>query len=292
MSFFRMPNKHHLDFFKYFDGSVSEVLCPFYLIPSKYSEEKEEVIIDPEIFTVFRQDSRFINNPNSTFFEKRPTDSVFSMFSISNYSIIEEMMNVPAKEEGLVDLVVGFYDQIADDFIQVAYIKDFYNQRLYGILDYAYHTTAENFFRDEDMLDLRVSRTHQIASETMGVSISESDIIYIIEELKKVCIEGSFYDSYKNDIMGMNNDIAYRIQSILMDRKITLGVNIQAEMNLISYLKSLGVLEMYISIDENRFTSLTFLKDEETKSMEKDGKMMVFFGFHPSFLSMLDDKYG
>lgn len=289
MTSLNIPNNYVLDFFVHFDYTTSEALCPFYTIPCRYDKNNDKVIVDKDIFLMFRPDVYYLLGAN--FFSKTDNDhSIHVNNGISNYSILEEMMNINAYNTGLTDLIVGFYDRVEDEFVQIGYIENFYDKRTYGILDFAYNAMLEGFYKDEDMLDLRIEETATALKNIIHPDISVEHVMEVVEKLKRVCIEASFpHENYKNNIMEMNEDISITIQNMLREYEISSGVDIQTEMSFITYLKKIGVIEMYITLDERKFYSIDDARRQNDPNINESYNLVL--GFHPSFLEMLGEKY-
>ena len=278
MNELRLPNPHEINFFKYFENRIDGLLSPFCVIPCRYDKDGCQVIADENVYALFKLESSYLNNPFKTFFESNSDKN-------SNRNYVERLFEVISEDTDFKDVVIGYYDNVVDDFVQLAYIENFYEKRLYGILDYAYSIALDAFYIDEDMLDKRVSHTINDINEMLEFKMTTKQMIYLINELKKSCIEGSFYTSYRDDILGMNHDISFLIQEILQEKNIVDGINLNQETILINYLKVLGVLEFYASRDSELFTPINNI------GSSINDKIVIYIGFHPIFLDMLKSKY-
>lgn len=320
-----LPNKHKLDFEKYlfFQKGQDTKYFQVYFMPALITQEGE-VLPDLNHTIVFKIDDLSLLPQEDNFFERRaPLSKKFleeafyenlptsyddacklgmnfsDLMNISDRvmpkTLLEMAVNESFESFGFTDLVVGYYDENKQEFVQGLYIEEFVYKEVYSILDYYLYNLEESFYSNEDILDLRIHERKVHFEETLSFKMDKGDLVELVERLKMACIEASFYTTdYKEEYEEMQEEIFYVyskfIKEVVPENK-SIGYNKVIELS--NYLRSLNVLEFYIWSDGiGEYLPIEELLKNQTnpKNMSMDlSKLRI--AFHPRLKNMFVDKF-
>lgn len=317
-----LPNKYKLDFKKHIGFSESAVntnYFPVYFIPVLRTPEGE---ISPDLnhILVFRLDQIKYLPREDNFFEKYsyPSDEDLELMYqknipenyndamamgykfntimdiseyVDNKTMLEMAVNESLELFGYNDLVVGYFDENKNEFVQGLYIEDFHIKETFAILDYYMYTLENKLYLNEDMLDFKIKKEQEKMSKSLSFKLNTDSLFNVVKKLKLSCIEGSFNGSYREEFEEMNRDISYTLSNFIdnfdPDRD-------QAKIvELSNHLRVLNILEFY-TIDGN---SDNYIPIEKVLNNRAEGRTnhivldSLVIGFHPRLTSILNDKY-
>lgn len=317
-----LPNKYKLDFKKHIGFSESLVntnYFPVYFIPALRTPEGE---ISPDLnhVVVFRLDQIPYLPREDNFFEKYsyPSDEDLeimyqknipenyndalamghtfnSLMDISDYvdnkTLLEMAVNESLDQFGYNDLVVGYYDENKNEFVQGLYIEDFHIKETFAIIDYYMFNLEEKLYLNEDVLDFKIKKEQEKMQDALSFELNADYLFDIVKKLKLSCIEGSFNGSYREEFEEMNRDVRYTLSNFI--KNFDSERDEEKIIELSNYLRILNVLEFY-TID--RFSD-NYIPIERLLSKKSGGGTThialdaLVIGFHPRLTSILNDKY-
>lgn len=319
-----LPNKHrldfemHLTFKKGFDSKYYQI----YIMPALLTEKKE-VVPDLEHIMVFRLDDLELLPREDGFFERESSlpksvvEQAFDENTPTNYeeacalnydfkSLIKlgnrlqpiELLKMAVNESfenlGYSDLLVGYYDENLQGFVQGVYIEDFVFKETYSILDYYFQTLSEEFYISEDLLDFRTNESKQMIEDKLLYPIEDGDLVSIVEKMKLSCIESSFHTNvYQDEVNEMQQEVLMVYERFFTN--ITDQNGYRNMMMLSTYLKSLGVVDFYVLNDRtNMYIPIDelFKRDEKEQKQTEINMSQMRIVFHNRLRKMLNDNYG
>lgn len=300
-----LPNKYKIEFGEYFTFSNMQTnYHPVYFIPCRVNED-EKVIPFIENSLHFKLDTMstlpkeedFFTNTKNSLYELNSMEHIIDhdldFRTIANEEIdisprlFVELATKEAAEYGYNDLIVGYLDQEKNLFVQDCYIKDFYKNKPFNILDYYMYITHRRLYLDEDLFDKKIEVSSEYFIDSLSFELRNGDLVDIANKLKMACLEGSFNTGFSKEYEEMNEEILFVLTNFIKDYETSKDLN--RVMELCSYFRNLEILEFYVNDKKNGYISM-----DEILRNQKDSEVLdlsIVIAFNPRLKKMLSDKY-
>lgn len=318
-----LPNKHKLDFDFHFNKSQnlenaqrikdiskeSEFFTVFF-VPSRRIEGENPVPLTHkticfylEIMDNFKKTEKFftktdqelegyLTEPDISYeyllmLAEKDYPSFLKEYSnkITPKLMIEVIMEL-SHVKGYDDLSIVYYNNITDTFVQALYIEDFYDYRLYDILDFYMYEIRNFCYYNEDLFDKKIALVDFYESDIDSkIHLENRELKSLVHRLKLTCLEGSFTkSSLDTEVLEMHNDIVNALSKYVPE--VTDMTSLFALIELGGFLRTLEVVDIYIKDDKKYIPLDKFILSK--KSLDKQDFRLVF---HNRLITLLDDKF-
>lgn len=319
------PNKYFIDFDLYFNKLQSpEALTQFkeslnateffsvLCIPAKKNGSGKVIPLVKNVI-IFQLESMLGLPKNERFFLKTASqsydkyidmkvsfDDMYELAKDNYYKFLkdyllksspERIMDVLSKLShvyGYDDLVIGYYDNIKEEFVQEIYLENFYKHKFYDIMDLYMFETKDYFYYNEDFFERKIATIPDFYSEVVeGYYIENKDLQKLIHKLKLTCLEASFdTTSLNTEVLEMHDDIYNEISKLLPNNSESEDFALFVELSI--FLRSFEVVDIYVK-EMNVYKEVSKLKNVLSKTV-LDGNLKIVY--HERLIKILEDKWG